>query len=278
MPAGQSLAACEAIVRKADPDRYISALFAPAERRLLLFALYAFNHELARVGESVREPMMCEIRLQWWREVVEGARSGQPRAHDVARGLAEAFARADLPLDLFEAMIEARSFDLSSATFETMKTLEAYADATSANLMRLAAGILGGGSHDALAREAGIAYALVGILRAVPFHAARRKLFLPLDFLAAENLTPEDIFAATGGAGLQKAMGKIAQRAHEHLKAARALPKPGGALAAFLPCAPMPLYLRKIERPRFDPFRDITNAPLYRRQLSMLAASMRGHI
>lgn len=59
-----AFAACEATVRRFDPDRYFSALFAPADKRPLLFALYAFNHELARVGEVVREPMMGEIRLQ----------------------------------------------------------------------------------------------------------------------------------------------------------------------------------------------------------------------
>jgi 15-cis-phytoene synthase len=272
-----ALAACEAIVRQADPDRYMAALFAPAERRPLLFALYAFNHELARVGESVREPMMGEIRLQWWREAVEGARAGKPRAHDVVRGLAEVFARTDLAPDLFEAMIDARAFDIMPDSFATIEALEAYGDATSGNLMRLAARALGG-AHDALAREAGIAYALVGILRAIPFHAARRKLFLPRDLLTAEGVTPDDIFAGRGGAGLKKVIGKLAKRAREHLKAARALPKPGGALAAFLPSAPLPLYLRRMERPNFDPFRDPTNVPLYRRQLAMLRASLRGQV
>src|SRR5437764_10372984 len=89
--------ACEAAVRRVDPDRYFSALFAPAEKRPFLFALYVLNHEIARIGETVRDPMMGEIRLQWWRETVEGARAGCPRAHDVARALAATFARVDLP-------------------------------------------------------------------------------------------------------------------------------------------------------------------------------------
>ena len=60
-------------MRAADPDRYFSALFAPAPARPLLLALYAFNHEVARVAETVREPMLGAIRLEWWRETVEGA-------------------------------------------------------------------------------------------------------------------------------------------------------------------------------------------------------------
>ena len=44
-------------VRAADPDRYFASLFAPAPRRPYLYALYAFNHEVAHVAESVREPI-----------------------------------------------------------------------------------------------------------------------------------------------------------------------------------------------------------------------------
>ncbi|HEX4270168.1 MAG TPA: squalene/phytoene synthase family protein, partial [Rhizomicrobium sp.] len=81
-----------ASVRTADPDRYFSALFAPANLRPFLFALYAFNAEVARVAESVREPMLGAIRLEWWRETAEGASRASPRNHDVARGLVALFA------------------------------------------------------------------------------------------------------------------------------------------------------------------------------------------
>ncbi len=97
-------------VRAADPDRYFSALFAPAPLRPLLLSLYAFNHEGARVAESVREPMLGAIRLEWWRETVEGAANGTPRNHDVARGLAALFATGRVSLGDFETLIAARSF------------------------------------------------------------------------------------------------------------------------------------------------------------------------
>src|SRR5690349_4119565 len=138
MSNSDSLKACRDTVRKYDPDRYLSALFAPADKRPLLFALYALNHELARVGEIVREPMMGEIRLQWWRETIEGARENKPRAHDIARALSELFSRADLPTSLFDAMIGARAFDLSRDSAPEQEALVGYLDATSGNLMRLA--------------------------------------------------------------------------------------------------------------------------------------------
>ncbi|MBN9592126.1 MAG: squalene/phytoene synthase family protein, partial [Alphaproteobacteria bacterium] len=186
MERDDSFAACGAMVRARDADRYFAALFAPKETRRRLFALYALNYELAHVGESVREPMVGDIRMQWWRETLESARDGHPRAHVVAHALAAAMAAQDLPGDLFERMIEARGFDYLDGYFTDCAELESYAADTAGALMQLALRAVGCGAvQDEAAREAGIAYALCGLLRALPHHAARRKLYLPLDVLAA---------------------------------------------------------------------------------------------
>jgi NADH dehydrogenase [ubiquinone] 1 alpha subcomplex assembly factor 6 len=68
---GPELSYCAQQLRRLDPDRYLTALFAPDRRREGLFALYAFNLEVARAREAVREPMMGLIRLQWWRDALE---------------------------------------------------------------------------------------------------------------------------------------------------------------------------------------------------------------
>jgi phytoene/squalene synthetase len=244
MSVTDSLTACENTVRKHDPDRYFSALFAPAEKRPLLFALYAFNHELARIGETVREPMMGEIRLQWWRETVDSAREGKPRAHDVACALFELFRRVDLPGALFEAMMDARPFDFSPETFADDEARDAYLDATSGNLMRLAARVLGADdAYDDLAREAGIAYGLAGLIRSQAGHTSRGKVVLRDAATAATD-------------------------ARVRLARARHLSQPAAPLAAFLPAALVPLYLR---RPGMD-------VPLYRRQLALLGAAFRRRI
>src|SRR6185312_14538781 len=112
-------------VRATDPDRYFSSLFAPAPHRPYLHALYAFNHEVAHVAESVREPMLGAIRLEWWRETVEGASKGAPRNHDVARALAALFAARGLALADFEGLIAARAFDSSGGHFADFAALEA---------------------------------------------------------------------------------------------------------------------------------------------------------
>ena len=103
---------CMELVRKWDHDRYLTALFAPASRRPALFALYAYNIELARCAEAVSEPLLGEIRLQWWRDAVTELQAGQPRRHYVTLALAPAMADQGLSPDLLEAMIEARRQDL----------------------------------------------------------------------------------------------------------------------------------------------------------------------
>src|SRR5581483_4695324 len=141
MSATDAFAACEATVRRHDPDRYYATLFAPADKRPLLFALYAFNYEIARVAEHAREPMLGEIRLQWWREAVEGARANKPMAHDVARARSALFARTDLPQSEFDTMLDARSLT-GAEPFADIAALEDYADKTSGGVMRLALRIM----------------------------------------------------------------------------------------------------------------------------------------
>ena len=266
----------QANLRKTDEDRYHAALFAPAEKRAQLFALYAFHHEIARVAETVRDPMMHAIRLQWWREAVEGAREGKPRPHHTVTALADLFAKVDLPQDLFDAMIDAREDDMADVTFPDLLMLEKYCDATGGNLMRLASRVLGE-AHDDLAHLAGVTHALAGILRAIPFHAARGKVYLPDDLLAAAGTSREEILRTHSGKKLAPVIARIAQFARDHLAAGRGT-KPGKALPAFLPASTAPLYLNRVTAPGFDAFTTAVEIPLYRRQFAMLRASWRGKI
>ncbi len=253
-------------VRTADPDRYFSALFAPAPQRPFLFALYAFNAEVARIAETVREPMLGAIRLEWWRETAQGAAKGSPRNHDVARGLADLFAEKPLLLAELEAIIAARAFDSSADHFEDFAALEAYLDATSGAVMRLAAKLLGG--RPEAVREAGLAYGLTGLLRALPFHNNRHKLYLPLDLLAAVHVTPEEFFHLEArDPRLAAVTRQAALRSRDHFLAARAAPRAGAALAAILPAALVPVYLRKL--------RALHDVPIHRRQMALLSAAMK---
>lgn len=278
MSAVEAFAWCAAEVRRVDYDRYLSALFAPRHVRQHLFAVYAVNHEIAKTAETAREPLAGAIRLQWWREAMDEVYAGKPRRHEAVLALAETLRAHDLPRDQFEALIDAREHDFEESPFADMAALEAYADATSGNVMRLAARILGAGAAlDAQARDAGIAYALTGLLRAFPFRAARRNLVLPLDLLRKMGVNSEDVFAGHNSVALNSVLQEIANAARKRLQAAR-IPKPGDAFSVLFPAALCPLYLRIMTRSDFDPFRDATDVGPFRRQLAMLGAALRGRV
>src|SRR5262245_49187144 len=119
-----AFAYCEALVRASDRDRFLTALFAPAERRAGLFALYAFNIEMARVREVVRDPVAGEIRLQWWSDALDGEARGDAEANPVAAALIAAVSRYGLPRERLKSLIAARRFDLYNEPMATLTELE----------------------------------------------------------------------------------------------------------------------------------------------------------
>lgn len=229
---------CADLVRTADRDRYLASLFAPAERRPALFALYAFNAEVSRVREAAREPMPGEIRLQWWQEVVSGERSGEASANPVAAALLDAIARYRLPASTLADLIEAHRFDLYDEPMGPTADLESYARRTSSAVIGLAVQILGA-EAPVVAEPAGIALAIVGLFGALPLHAARRQIYVPADILGRHGVGPEAVFARQSTPGLRAALAELRDLAWHHLGAARhALPQlPPPALSALLPVA-----------------------------------------
>ena len=270
-----AFAHCEALVRSHDKDRYLATLFAPAQQRGPLFALYAFDLEIAQVRERAREPMPGEIRLQWWREVLSGERSGEAASHPVAAALTDTVARfALLPERLIE-LTEARAFDLYDDPMLTFEALDGYLRRTFATVFELATTICGTAAPHA-AERAGLACGLMMLLRAFALHASRRQLFVPLEALEG-GATPEEVFAGQTSPSLVNALGMLRSRAREHLAAFEAeLPRvPVAALPALLPLALMPGYLALMEQRDYDPFHTAIELPQWRRQWVLWRAARR---
>jgi phytoene synthase len=274
MTPADAFAACELTVRRVDPDRYFSTLFAPADKRPFLFALYAFNHEIARAGQSGSEPPIGKIRLQWWREAVDEARVGQTRAHAVAVALTEVLSRTALDSKGLEALIDARETEVSILPFATLEAMESHAQATSSALMRIAAGLLGsGGDSFELTHEAGIAYGLTGMLRSIAFHAERGKLFLPENLLFEECATHADALAGKCGAALRRVLDKVSASAMQHFLRGKAMAVPHAIFPAVLPTALVPVYHARLMRS--DPLRARSDLSQIRRQFILLRAVLR---
>ncbi|HLA21767.1 MAG TPA: phytoene/squalene synthase family protein [Pseudolabrys sp.] len=267
---------CAALVREADRDRYLATLFAPAEHRDALFALYAFNAEIARVRDVAREPLPGEIRLQWWREVLTGERDGEAAAHPVAAALRETLGRYGFVVTPLLELIEARNFDLYDEPMATIGELELYGIRTQSPVFALASGILGKGGPppELFTLDVGVAYTIGASLSRLGRHAARRQLYVPLEVLQRHQVDPEDIFAARVSQPLLAALAEMRGLARTHLAAAQAKLKsaPPEILPALLPVALVGPMLRRMERAGYAPF-EFEPAMPWRRQWQLWRAA-----
>lgn len=267
---------CTRRVRRLDRDRYLVSLFAPDRARPALTALCAFNVELSGVADSVTEPALGAVRLRWWRDAVAGIYDGGgPPAHAVAGELARAVAAHGLSRARIERMIDARAADLDPAGIPDLGALESYAADTAGGLSALISEALGAAGPEALAAadHAGRAWGLAGLLRAVPYHASRRRLFLPRGLLEAAGVTPERVFSAPPPA-LGAAVAPVVEAARSHLRAARARAA-AAPPAVMLPLVLAEIWLDRLERRGLDVFAPGLEPSALARPLRLAWAALR---
>lgn len=171
-----SLQACAELVERGDPDRFLAAMAAPPSARQVLFPLYAFNLEVARAPWVASEPMIAEMRLQFWRDVVEEIGEGKPpRAHEVVEPLAQAIEPEIAPL--LDTLIATRRWDIYRDAFEDEAHFDRYIDATAGNLAWVAARALGAADGvETTVRDIAWGGGVAGFLRAVPELEARGRV------------------------------------------------------------------------------------------------------
>lgn len=260
---------CASLVREADRDRYLAALFAPAERRGALLALYAFNVEIARVREVSREPMPGEIRLQWWCEVLSGEREGEGAANPIAAALMASIKQYAIAPDRLSAIVDAHTFDLYDDPLQTLDDLDNYAVMTQSALIDIAADMLGAERSGTmmLIRSAGIAFTIAGILSGLARHAARGQVFMPQEVLDRHGVTREQVLARRNSDSLKAALAELRRHARRQLAAAQAdmAFAPAAILPALLPLALVGPALRPMDRRGYEPF-DVTPLSLIKRQ------------
>jgi phytoene synthase len=268
---------CGELLREGDKDRFLATLFAPPKYRRALFALYAFNLEVARTRELAREPMPGEIRLQWWREVLSGIGRGDVDAHPVAAAVRDVVVRYRLPPKALGDLIDARTFDLYDEPMPDVAYLDRYAVHTSAVLIDLAARILRDGRDPdiaGLAGHAGIAYAISGLIRALPLHASRGQIYLPADLMQRYGAQAADLLAGKATTEIRAVLAELRLRARQHLGAMRPLlgAAPAEVLPALLPVALVRPTLDRMERRGYAPFTP-SELPQWRRQWALWRAA-----
>ncbi len=251
------LSYCAEQIKNFDNDRYVAALFADKVVREDLFALYAFNLELSKIRETVSEPMIGRMRLQFWRDAIPRVVAGDPPEHAVAEPLSMACQRVSMPESELLALIDAREADLDDIAPKDMMAVEAYAEGTSSALIGLAMRIVGvdPSQHKNFVRDAGIVIALVGLVRAIPFQASSGRVTLPADLCQVAGLDPTQSHQWPRNPNVSEITLPMLLTAKRHLKAARKSSRqlPKLVMPAVLPLSLSALYLKTLQRYGGDP-------------------------
>jgi 15-cis-phytoene synthase len=206
--------AVRAAAREGEPDRYAAALLAPAALQSDLLALAAFAAEVGRVPMQVREPMMGELRLQWWHDAIDDAAKGRVSGHPVADALGATIRRCGLDTGLLNAAVEARLFDLGRGVHADDAGLGTYLEATEGSIFELGLAICGlpvSEHRRTIARASGRAYGLARALVRVPALLDKGGFPMPENRLIDAQVTPEMLVARPPTAATVRAVGSIAE-------------------------------------------------------------------
>ncbi|HLZ02256.1 MAG TPA: phytoene/squalene synthase family protein [Bradyrhizobium sp.] len=255
---GDAASFCADLVRDHDFVRYASTLFVPPAERRALLALYAFNVEIIRIRDQVTQPLPGEIRMQWWTDLLAGAAHGGEEGNPVAAELLLVLRAYGLPAEPLSALIGEHEFDLYNDPMPTLAALEGYVHETTSALFALAARLLSPPSAeiDHLARHAGFAFGFVQVVASLPRDAARRQLFLPLQFLQGHGSGSEEVFAGRQTPKVRAAIDQLLREARRHLQTAEGLlaEVSPSVRPVFLPLALVRRDLARLTRADNDPF------------------------
>jgi len=268
-------------LRRADRDRYLSVLYAPEDKRGALFALYAFNAEIASIRDRIHEPLPGEIRLQWWRDIITAGTPESAGGYPLATAVISAIRQHHLPVQAFENYLEARIFDLYDDPMPSRTDLEGYCGETASCMIQLAAFILdpkAATDVTDLAGHAGCAQAIAGLLRLLPLHRSRGQCFVPRDILAAVGASVATLLEGKDQAALGRIVGAMTALARDHLAFFKSgvATIPPSLRPAFLPVALVSAYLDAIDRRGAKAAFEVADIPVWKRHWLLFRAAGRG--
>ncbi len=238
-------------LKKADPDRYRAALMSNPQGRDDLLILYAFHYELSKVPDVTSEPMLGQIRYEWWREAIDEIYSDKEvRRHEISTPLSEMLRRTDVPRFWIDRLIDGRARDLDPQPFANMDDAQDYARQTSGQLMQIAVKVLGGTPDEQVIR-AGEAWGLTGLARSYGYYHDR----------ALQNLDFKDILSASK-ASYEAASANVVS-----------ILFPALAYVALIPG-----FLKRMGRQGFDPVSDKVDYGPLSKQARLMAAAIKGKI
>ncbi|UXN04604.1 phytoene/squalene synthase family protein [Bartonella sp. HY406] len=272
---------CMQLLKQGDFDRYISLLFAPAKKRAGLAALFAFNHEIARIRNVVKEPLAGEVRLRWWADNIEKG-SKEPTQNPVLDALLETISIYGLPEKALINACEARIFDLYNDSFITIADFEGYCGETQSILFKLGCQILDEfevQSSDNACGHGGVSAVLMQILRFLPMITAEHQFYIPTEILNAVGVSREDITPDSNNIEQKsRVIAALTAFAFEHytvFKTAQQKLAPS-LRPVFLPLTLMPRYVRRTQKADFIAFTKPFELSHLQRQWSILKTAITG--
>ena len=271
----QHYAVCEAMVRDRDRDAWLATLFAPADRRKHVHALYAFALEIAEIPGKVTQPLLGEMRLRWWQDALKAPNGDGGRAHPVLDALLDTLDACSLPRQEVAALLDAHVADLYDDPMQTTAALLDYCERTVTQPLRWSARALGGAGDAQALTEAGTALGLLDVLRRLPRGGAQ---FLPNDLLARHGARREDAVAGAETPQLCAAIAALIDRASQSFERAKAAARGADEATrlALLPAATVPLYLQAMRARDFHPFGSPRDPAPWRRQWRLWRAARAG--
>ena len=271
---------CLDLLRRSDRDRYLACLLVPETYRGAFAALYAFNAEIARIRDVVRDPLPGELRMQWWRDLANGTAHGAAEANPLASALLATIEAHALPRATFDSYIEARTFDLYDDPMPDRTTFEGYAGETVSAIIQLCALVIAPAEAQAAseaAGHAGVALAVAGAIMLLPLHSTRGQVYLPGDILSATGLDRQSFLDRNRPTESARAIEAFADFGREHLKAARTASRtmPRELFAAFLPVAIAGPVLDRAAKKPADVLAGGVSVAQWRRQWMLWRAASR---
>lgn len=227
------------MLRENDHSLYASLLFLNEEHRQAASVLQVFHYEIGRIAFLVREAMPGEIRLQWWRDVINSERKGEASANPLASALIDTVSKHELPKDGFIRYLDARVFDLYNDPMPDRETLEAYYGETESFIFHMTALSNGASESSDLADACGHAGVVTGLERTLArlaYDRDRQRCFIPESDLDQAGLIVDKWYS-----GNTSAHGKVVEAhlgfAKQHLEKAKKTIKrlPKRVQTGFLP-------------------------------------------
>jgi 15-cis-phytoene synthase len=246
------------IVRAHNRDRYSATLFAPESKRTDLFILYAFDAEVSRIRAVISDPLPGEIRLQWWREIINGEREGEATGNLLASGIRDVISKHSLPINAFEAYFDAKIFEFYNDAFPDTLALEAWCGETGSAILQMAAVILDGDAAKSsadISGHGGVALSISNILQGLTITRSRGQCYISQDILAACGLTRESFVTLHDNPALKRATDALAELGISHLKSWKDAAKsmPSSLKPAYLPLHNAKTVLLRSIRPSIFP-------------------------